>query len=64
MEEMQVRRLIIIVNLFFYYLAHKYINKIGINWFIDIELIQKPLESIKLLVLHVLVSTVTWVWIF
>ena len=47
-----------------YYLAHKYIDKMGIIWLIDIELIQKSLESIKYLVLHLWVSTITWVWIF
>ena len=42
-----------------YYLAHKYIDKTGISWFIDIELIKKSLKSIKYLVLHIWVSTIT-----
>ena len=47
------------VTLLKYYLAHKYIDKMEINWFIDIELIQKSLEFIKYLVLHIWVSTIT-----
>ena len=47
-----------------YYLAHKYVNKIEISWFIDIELIKKSLESIKYLVLHIQVSKMTSVRIF
>ena len=43
----------------FYYLAHKYINKMGISWFIDTELIQKPVESINYFVLQIWVSTIT-----
>ena len=52
------------VTLLKYYLAHKYIDKMEINWFIDIELIQKSLKSTKYLALYIRVSTVTSVWIF
>ena len=35
-----------------YYLAHKYIDKMRISWFIDKELIKKFLESITYLILY------------